>query len=158
MPVVESQTSRPTFLQALAFVGGFCAALAVLGAKKSAARRPSENYDELLAMAEGTGPVVVQPLRAPLTVSRARFMTWVSLACFGKLWRARSRLYQRRFLQPNTEYSIFSILNYYFSRSKRYSILCNFAPLQTKKVQKMSSTFLVMFMKLEVKFAFANSC
>ena len=27
---------------------------------------------------------------------------WASLAYLGKLWRARSRLYQRRFLQPNT--------------------------------------------------------
>ena len=27
---------------------------------------------------------------------------WVSLACFGKLWRARSRRDLRRFLQPNS--------------------------------------------------------
>ena len=32
---------------------------------------------------------------------------WVSLACFGKLWRARSLLYQRRFLRPNTHFSAF---------------------------------------------------
>merc|ERR1719171_1493683 len=69
IPVVESQTSRPTFLQALAFVGSFCAALAVVGAKKSAARTPREDYDELLAMTEGTAPVVVEPFHAPLTVS-----------------------------------------------------------------------------------------
>ena len=29
------------------------------------------------------------------------------LACFGKLWRARSRLDQRRFLQPNINFSVF---------------------------------------------------
>ena len=29
---------------------------------------------------------------------------WVSLACFGKLWRARSRLYRSQILQVNTKY------------------------------------------------------
>ena len=43
---------------------------------------------------------------------------WVSLACFGKLWRARSRLYQRRILQPNTHFS--SI----FRNLQDFAILC----------------------------------
>ena len=32
---------------------------------------------------------------------------WVVLVCFSKLWRARSRLYQRRFLQSNTHFAAF---------------------------------------------------
>ena len=30
---------------------------------------------------------------------------WVSLACFGKLWRARSRLYRSQILQLNTRWN-----------------------------------------------------
>ena len=40
---------------------------------------------------------------------RARLMTGggYRLLASGKLWRARSRLYQRRFLRPNTHFSAF---------------------------------------------------
>ena len=31
---------------------------------------------------------------------------WVSLACFGKLWGARSRLYRSQILQVNSKYSL----------------------------------------------------
>jgi magnesium chelatase subunit H len=70
---VAPQASGPTFLQALAFAGGFCAALAAVGAKKSArstprAFRPTD-YDALLAMTEGASPVVVQPFDASRVVS-----------------------------------------------------------------------------------------
>ena len=43
------------------------------------------------------------------TSCRARILTGGGslLACFGKLWTARSLLYQRRFLQPNTHFAAF---------------------------------------------------
>ena len=62
----------------------------------------------------------------------------LSFPCFGKLWRARSPLYQRRFLQPNTHFAAFSEI---------YKI-CN--PLRRsdlKNSRKFRQTFFVFLLK-----------
>ena len=57
---------------------------------------------------QGMFAVITPALMTGCFESRIRMQSqiydrgWVSLACFGKLWRAFSRLYQRRFLQPNS--------------------------------------------------------
>ena len=58
-----------------------------------------------------------------------------------KLWKARSRLYRRRFLQPNTHFAAFC----HFSRSSRFANLC------TAPTSKFAD-FFFFFCKISVIF------
>ena len=68
------------------------------------------------------------------TVPRARFVTGgeYRLLASGKLWRARSRLYQRRFLRPNTHFKAFFEI-YKICNPLHLWILCT---AQISKVQQ----------------------
>ena len=72
---------------------------------------------------------------------------WVSLACFRQTLESS-------FSAVSTP--IFASKYAFFSIFRDLQDLQSFAPLQTKKIQKISSTFLVIFAKFEG--FFANSC
>ena len=72
---------------------------------------------------------------------------WMVNVCISKLCEARSGLYQRRFLQPNTQLkSQFKYLNY-FSSSRRYTHLCT----AFKKQQHFGPTFFGILDKFSQK-------
>ena len=116
---------------------------------------PGEDQGALFAELfgeDGDGDAPVEPGADERALIRARFLTGVGyrLLASGKLWRARSRLYQRRFLQPNTYFSAFFRI---------YKIII---PLQSSKLKKLetcifTSEFLLKFAVFSMNFVISRT-